>query len=143
MNYDATGWLLVVEDNLDIWAILKLLLPRALPKVQIVHAPDAPTALALLETHTSQTQTLPRLILQNLYLPERATGLGLLSQLKQADSPYHELPIVVMSSSTDQTDVDEVHRLGARFFLTKPAAVDQWMKALQGLYQYGWNEHSS
>lgn len=58
-----SGWLLVVEDNLDIWMILQALLPDALPDVEVIHAVDAPAALTYLENCTKQQQTLPRLIL--------------------------------------------------------------------------------
>ena len=143
MNFDPSrGWLFVIEDNLDIWTILKSILPRVLPDVKVVHALDQITALTYQRECAVQQNEPPRLILQNLYLPDRTDGLDLLKHFKQPHSPYREVPIMVMSSSTDRNDINEVHRLGASFFLTKPVRIDEWSKSLHGLRHYWWRGDS-
>ena len=132
------GELLIIEDNPDIWVLIKTILPVAFPGIEAVHVISAPAALDYFQACINQQQPLPRLILQNLYLPERADGINLLNRLKQANSPYRHVPVVVMSSSNDPTDQEEIMRIGANTYLIKPGSIDDWIKSLQHLRQVWW-----
>jgi response regulator of citrate/malate metabolism len=137
MNFNPSyGSLLIVEDDFSIWLMLKPILPQALPDVKVVHAIDASAAMSYLQNCSTKNQTSPQLIVQNLYLPERADGLDLLKGLKQGNSAYKQLPVIVMSSSKNQDDINEVYRLGASSYLVKPTGVDEWIMSLHGLQRY-------
>lgn len=49
-------------------------------------------------------------------LPDRADGVGFLTQIKRGNSPYQHMPVVVMSSSSDPQDKADAYRLGASPF---------------------------
>ena len=83
----------------------------------------------------SEQQALPRLILQDFYLPARTDGIDFLRNLKQDNSPYRHIPLVVMSSSNDPADKEEVLHLGADTYLIKPISITEWITGLQGLQQ--------
>ncbi len=131
-------WMLVVEDQLDLWTLLRMTLRRALPQVEMVHAISKPAALTCLRDCSAERGSLPRLILQDLYVPERTDGLSLVRQLKGVSSPYQAIPVVVMSSSTDPTDSNEVYRFGATSYLVKPLDSQQWAGFLEQVRQYWW-----
>lgn len=137
-NTAITGNFLVVEDNPDIWVMLKFILPTVLPHVPVIYKASTLEAMDYLANQSEQ-QTLPRLILQDFYLPTRADGIDFLRNLKQANSPYRHIPLVVMSSSTDPADKEELLRLGADTYLIKPIAPTEWTTGLRGL-QHHWLE---
>jgi two-component system response regulator len=60
----------------------------------------------------------PRLILLDLHMP-RLDGLELLRTLK-ADQQTHAIPVVVMTVSTEETDLTESLRLGVNAYVRKP-----------------------
>ena len=131
--------MLVVEDQVDLWVLLRMVLRRAPSQVEMVHAVDKPAALTHLCNGSAERGALPRMILQDLYVPERTDGLSLVSQLKGASSPYRSVPIVVMSASTNLTDISEAYRSGANSYLVKPFDVYEWGGFLEQVRQYWWD----
>jgi len=137
MDESRNDWLLVVEDNLDIWHILKLLIPQVLPNVSIKHASNDEAALrCLTEGSDKKPVALPKAILQDLYMPEREQGLSLVKRFKQPDSLYREIPLIVMSSSTDEQDINNVEQLGVDAYLIKPMIIGEWLERLAILQYY-------
>ncbi|QHV95077.1 response regulator [Spirosoma endbachense] len=138
MSFNPTnGGLLVVEDNLELWLLLKDALSLALPEIEVVHASTAQVTLRYLYC-IGDEEYLPQLILQDLYLPQRSDGINLLDQLKQIDSPYWQIPVAIMSKFSDPDDIVDVYHLGADTYLVKPTSMDDWIACLRGLRSY-WN----
>jgi DNA-binding response OmpR family regulator len=69
----------------------------------------------------------PRLVLLDLKLPH-VLGLDVLKWIRGNDS-YQTLPVVILSSSGERTDLEKAYRMGANSFLVKPSDSDD----LQGL----------
>jgi CheY-like chemotaxis protein len=137
MNSLGDNWLLVVEDNPDIWYILRLLIPRVLPNISVRHVTGHEGVFNYLTTGSDKGQAiLPRAILQDLYMPAREDGLLLLERLKQPTSTYKDIPLVVMSSSVDQQDIDGAKQLGADAYLIKPITIEEWLERLAILRVY-------
>ncbi|WP_461136616.1 response regulator [Spirosoma lituiforme] len=134
LNHD-TNWMLVVEDQIDLWVLLKKHLKGVLPLVHLVHVANASTALSYLHSCSLEGRPLPQLILSDLYTPQLNDGLGLLTSLKEFSSGYHHLPIVIMSSSTNDQDRQEVNYRGGTYLL-KPTGVEEWSEFLQSIHHY-------
>jgi len=81
---------------------------------------DSPTA--------SGSRTLPRLVLLDLHMP-RLDGFEVLKRLR-ADERTRGLSIVVYSSSDEEADQREAHRLGADGYIRKPAGYENFCKAV-------------
>ncbi len=62
---------------------------------------------------------LPRLILMDLNLP-RVGGLELLREIKASD-PIRRIPVIVMSSSRFERDVNSAYDAGASLYVQKPS----------------------
>jgi CheY-like chemotaxis protein len=127
--------LLFVANNFETLETLNKLIPVALPEVHFAFASLASTALSYLDS-LAMEGALPQLILLDLYLSDQADGKDLLRQLKQTDSPYQSIPVVVMSSVELMDDIIEVTQLGAEAYLVKPQKKDEWVKHLQALQGY-------
>ncbi|MCX6219109.1 response regulator [Spirosoma sp.] len=132
------NWMMVVEDQVDAWLLLKGALRRTLPHVLTVDASNGPTALSYLHGCLVERRPLPRMILMDLYMPALEDGLKLLHTLKEPASAYSHLPVVVMSSSTDPHDRQHVTQRGSSY-LTKPLSYSDWDSFLASI-DHHWNE---
>jgi len=77
---------------------------------------------------------LPILMLLDLKLPRRS-GLEVLEWLKQQPK-LKRLPVVVLTSSREHTDLNRAYDLGANSYLVKPVAFDSLLNMVQTLNQY-------
>jgi CheY-like chemotaxis protein len=135
---------LVVEDNPQ---DLELLL-RALKKANIGNrieiARDGAEALDFIfceGAHAGrQIADGPKVILLDLKLP-KIDGLEVLQRIR-SDSRTKTIPIVVLTSSKEQSDLVESYRLGANSYVVKPVSFEQFASAVQqlGLYWLLLNE---
>ncbi len=77
---------------------------------------------------------IPDVILLDLRMP-KMDGLELLRRLKANDSTK-DIPVIVLTSSDKDIDLQECFRLGANDFITKPVDFDNFAKALSNLEMY-------
>lgn len=130
--------ILLVEDNpVDI-----LLLRRAVGKAQITHplqvvgdGEHAVNYLAGQDIYTDrQRYPLPLLILLDLKLPRRG-GLDVLAWLREQPG-LNRLPVVVLTSSNELSDVSRAYDLGANSYLVKPGAPDALTQLVEQIKHY-------
>lgn len=138
------GVILLVEDIPDDEALTV----RALKKNNIVNevvvAHDSVQALDYLfgeGGHAGRnTKDLPQVVLLDLKLP-KLDGLGVLRRLR-SDPRTKLLPVVILTSSTEEQDRINGYGLGANSYVRKPVDFDQFMDAARqlGLYWLVLNE---
>ena len=85
-------------------------------------------------------KVIPEVILLDLKLP-KIDGLGVLRRLR-ADERTRRLPVVILTSSKEEKDVNSSYNFGANSFVRKPVDFDQFIDAAQhlGLYWLVMNE---
>jgi len=136
--------ILLVEDNPDD----ELLAIRALKKNNIMNdvviARDGAEALDYLFGTGAyagrDTSVMPQVVLLDLKLP-KIDGLGVLKRLRD-DERTKLLPVVVLTSSKEDKDLNESYRLGANSYIRKPVDFIQFTEAIKqlGLYWLVLNE---
>ncbi len=136
--------ILLVEDNPDD----ELLAIRALKKNNIMNevvvARDGTEALDYLfgtgAYSDRDTSVTPQVILLDLKLP-KIDGLEVLRRLRN-DERTKLLPVVVLTSSKEDKDLNESYRLGANSYIRKPVDFIQFTEAIKqlGLYWLVLNE---
>jgi CheY-like chemotaxis protein len=136
--------ILLVEDNPD---DVKLTL-RALKKGNIMNevivVSDGVKALDYLfgtgDYSGRDTRVMPQIILLDLNMP-RLGGIEVLQRLR-TDERTKLLPVVVLTTSSEDADRVESYRLGANSYVRKPVDFDQFARAVQhlGLYWLLLNE---
>ncbi|WP_420147371.1 response regulator [Spirosoma sp.] len=130
--------ILIVEDNDDQWVIIQQALRQCLSEITVVRAATVQKAITLLETWRHQEWETPKLILLDLYIPEKTDGWQLLRHIKTMSANYSRIPIVVFSSSNVNSDIVESYQLGVSSYVVKPTNFADWLAYLQELRSYWW-----
>lgn len=138
MNGQNVVEILLVEDN----ARDAELTIRALRKHNftnnLVHVKDGVEALDFLfgrGNYTGRdTEQCPRVVLLDLKLP-KVSGLEVLQAIKQ-DDRLCKLPVVVVTSSTEDPDMRTAYELGANSYVVKPVEFDAFVNAMSQLGLY-------
>jgi CheY-like chemotaxis protein len=76
----------------------------------------------------------PRVILLDLKLP-KLDGMEVLRKLK-ADPVLQTVPVVVLTSSKEDRDLNEAYRLGVNSYIVKPVEFDKFVQAVEQLGLY-------
>lgn len=133
-----TKLILLVEDNADD----ELLMLRALKKNHILNrvivARDGVEALDYLfstgEYAGKDAEPLPQLILLDLKL-SKLNGLEVLKRMR-ADQRTKYIPVVVLTSSTEEQDIISSYDLGANGFVQKPMNFNEFVEVANQLGVY-------
>lgn len=136
--------ILLVEDNPKDEALTLRALKKSniLNKVRVVR--DGAEALDYLlgsaADATGKPIELPQLVLLDLKLP-KVDGLEVLRRIR-GDERTRLLPVVILTTSTEERDVLEGYRLGANSYVRKPVDFNQFAIAVNqlGLYWLVLNE---
>jgi CheY-like chemotaxis protein len=79
----------------------------------------------------------PSIILLDLNMP-RKDGREALAELK-ADESLRQIPVVVLTTSRDEVDVQNAYDLGASSYITKPVTHTQLVEVMRLVARY-WSE---
>jgi|SRR6185312_582329 len=129
---------LLVEDNpndaeLTIRALKKNKLAN-----KIHHVKDGDEALDFLFAQGNYTQrtieNAPKVVLLDLKMP-KVNGIEVLKVLK-VDERTKKIPIVILTSSKEDPDIQECYRLGVNSYVVKPVSFDEFSKAVSDLGLY-------
>ena len=76
----------------------------------------------------------PAIILLDLNLPG-AGGTAMLNKLKE-DPQHSDIPVVVLTTSSDRADIERCYKAGANTFVSKPVEAGAFLTAIQSLRDY-------
>jgi len=76
----------------------------------------------------------PHLILLDLNMP-RKDGREVLREMKSREN-LKRIPVVVLTTSKADTDIEKMYELGANSFISKPVQFDSLVKLMRLLAQY-------
>jgi two-component system response regulator len=136
--------ILLVEDNPDDEALTLRALEKNKIRNEVVVARDGAEALDYLfgrRTHEGRdTSVLPQIVLLDLNLP-KVDGLDVLRAIR-ADERTKRLPVVILTSSNEESDVLNGYDGGANSYVRKPVDFTAFAEAVRqlGLYWLVLNE---
>ena len=79
----------------------------------------------------------PDLILLDLNMP-KLDGRAVLKQIK-SDPELRQIPVIVLSTSSQEEDILRSYDLGVNSYITKPTHMDGFIKAIQEIESYWFN----
>jgi len=136
--------ILLVEDNPDDVELTKRAFAKSNIANEMIVARDGEEALDYLfgtGTYTGRdNMMMPQVVLLDLKLP-KIDGLGVLRRMR-ADERTKRVPVVILTTSTEEKDVVTSYDLGANSYVRKPVDFSQFADAARqlGLYWLLLNE---
>jgi two-component system response regulator len=130
--------IMLVEDNPDDEALTLRAFKKNNVLNEVVLARDGVEALNYLLGSASGglpgARALPQVVLLDLKLP-KIDGLEVLRRLR-ADPRTHNLPVVMLTSSGEESDILRCYELGVNSYIRKPVDFTKFVEAVQQLHLY-------
>ncbi len=130
--------ILLVEDNPQDLELTQRALAKARLTNHIEVARDGAEALDFIfceGAHAGRKlENGPKVILLDLKLP-KVDGLEVLKRIKD-DERTKAIPVVMLTSSREQSDLVESYRLGVNSYIVKPVDFEGFARAIQNLGMY-------
>lgn len=127
--------IVIVEDNPADAKILKLALADQDPSIETVVLEDGSRAIDFFSSVHELGDTSPcDLILLDLNLP-RVSGFEVLEFLK-SHTRLKKIPVVVLSGSSNQDDIERCYSSCANSYMCKPIGVDEVFSMASHLVSY-------
>jgi CheY-like chemotaxis protein len=131
-------YILLVEDNPEDLALALFAFRKSPLPCRIETARDGEEALNFLfgrgPFSGQPPKPYPRFILLDLKLP-KITGLEVLRELK-SDPAQKTIPVIVMTSSSQEKDMVECYQNGANSYIQKPIDFQQFQNIVNDLCSY-------
>ena len=129
--------ILLVEDNpTDAELVLRVLRKSNLAN-NVVWVKDGEVALDFLfrrGNYAARSSSMPRVVFLDLRLP-KVDGLNVLQQMRDNDHT-RTIPVVVLTSSKEESDIAASYQLGANSFVPKPVGFHEFNNAVAELGGY-------
>lgn len=130
--------ILVVEDNPEDYETTRRAFDKAGMKDSIRRCKDGDEALDYLYRRgpyeDAESSPRPGIILLDLNLPG-TDGRQVLAQIK-AEETLRDIPVIVLTTSTDERDIEDCYHRGANSYMQKPVDLSGFMGAVQRLTDY-------
>ncbi len=130
--------ILLIEDNSDDEILTMRALDAAAIKADIDVVHDGAEALDYLlgrgPCRDRDRHVLPQLILLDLKLP-KIDGLQVVRQVKETEAT-RLIPIVVLTTSDENTDICRSYQYGANSYVRKPVDFNRFQEAIRQISRY-------
>lgn len=130
-NLDPVEILLVEDNDEDAELTLRALRRHNLTN-HLTRVADGAAALDFFFGKSAKPR--PRVVLLDLKLP-KVDGMEVLRELKGHDET-RTVPVVMLTSSKEDRDLDEAYRLGVNSYIVKPVEFDAFVRAVEQLGLY-------
>lgn len=98
---------------------------------QLIHKINGEEALEYLRSDSNEK---PCVILMDLNMP-KMNGLEFLRLIK-ADETSKEIPVIVLTTSNEEQDIDESFKLGAAGYMVKPVDYKEFLEKIRVIDSY-------
>jgi DNA-binding response OmpR family regulator len=125
--------LFVIDDDTEDQQIFAEAVSEVDESIQVFTSTSGDDAIKQLE---SELLMLPDLIFLDLNIPKQ-NGKQILQRLKSHRS-LKTIPVIMYSTSFGARDIEEIRKIGASHYLTKPARFDELCKSLRSILSKQW-----
>jgi CheY-like chemotaxis protein len=127
--------LLLVEDNFPDVLLVREALKRVSIPIELSAVPTGAQALAFLRHQPPYAAAAtPDLVLLDLNLPQK-NGYEVLAELQQ-DPTLKCMAVVMLTSSSEQKDINQCYELGANAYLVKPMELEPFLSLVKNTVMF-------
>jgi CheY-like chemotaxis protein len=140
LNKTEPVQVLMVEDNMaDVFLVEKAFKNSRWP-VQLSLAIDGQEAMDCLKGEGLFTSSYrPDIIFLDLSMPKKS-GFEVLSEIR-SDSGFDNIPVIVLTNSKSEDDMERVYAARANFYLVKPHDFEELSAAIRHV-EIGWFDNA-
>ncbi len=124
---------ILVEDDQDHADLITEVFVEEGIETEIILVQDGMEALdyfqELVSKWNGQIEYKIRLIILDLNLP-KVSGMDILKFLKK-DSKFNKIPVIILSTSSDQKTIDKAYKNGANGYFVKPASYEEFVEKIR------------
>ena len=139
MHNNTLFTVLLVEDDLNDIFLVKRAFKMAHLQNPLQVVTDGQEAINYLKGEAKYIERtlfpLPKLIVMDIKMPRR-TGFEVLQWVKGNGGPLRRIPIVIVSSSDNPTDINRAYELGANAYMVKPVNFKEVEHLFESITQY-------
>lgn len=121
---------LLVEDDEGHALLIEETLRKCLDMQKVHRARDGEAGLLFIHRKNPK----PDLILLDIKLP-KLDGYGVLKSLKN-DKEYQSIPIIIISSTANQAEINYCYQLGVTGYIIKPIRYEELRQKIKGLGEF-------
>jgi CheY-like chemotaxis protein len=132
--------ILVAEDDLGHFALIKKNLWRSCVYSDILHFKDGQEILDFLfskngqaksETQPSFSPNTSYILLLDIRMP-KVDGVEVLEKIKREEE-LRKIPVIMLTTTDDPLEVDRCYALGANLYISKPTDYNKFMDTIERL----------
>ena len=136
MNHEIE--ILLIEDNMNDAELTIRALKKNNLANKLVHLKDGTEAIDFIFAEGNysgrKVENVPKVILLDLKMP-KVNGIEVLKKIK-SDERTKKIPVVILTSSNEDPDIQECYRLGVNSYVVKPVRFEQFVKSVSELGLY-------
>lgn len=125
----------IVDDDQDDREFLVDALLEFDPDAVIKQLEDG---MYLMESLLESKEVMPDLIFLDINMPGKS-GLECLREIKIQDGDLKDVKVIMLSTSSDPSDIESAHKLGASFYAVKPNSLQVMKLFLSTVMKMDWN----
>ena len=126
--------ILIAEDDPDDRFLLKKAFEENKAEETIAFVENGIKALEFLKKIRDANHVFPNLIILDLNMPFR-DGKEVLREIKE-DSVLRRIPVLILSTSSNEAIIDKCYELGANTYIVKPLSFERLLKVVEQIKSY-------
>ena len=133
MNAHHSVNIVMIEDDEGHARLIEKNIRRAGIMNDIRHFADGTSALDYpFHAADGPTHNGPAMVLLDLNLPDMS-GTDILARIKSSEGPLKRAPVVVLTTTDDQREIQRCYDLGCNVYITKPVNYEGFSNAIRQL----------
>lgn len=137
MNYEDVE-ILFAEDSMDDATLTIRALTKSGFNNKLLHVQDGAEALDFIYCRGKYSErnpkSHPKLLLLDLKMP-KVSGMQVLEKVK-SDPDLKHIPVVILTSSQEDPDLEKCYALGANSYIVKPVDSNNFFTAIKDMGMY-------
>jgi two-component system, response regulator len=126
--------IMIIEDSLDDVEAIKRAFTLNEIKNPIKHCENGEDAMDFLFNKSAELNEIPGLILLDLNMPKTDGRVTL--QIIKKDPRFAKIPVIILTTSLDERDVEKCYEYGANSYLQKPVKFEDLVSSIGKLKDF-------
>jgi CheY-like chemotaxis protein len=122
--------ILLIDDDHEEYELISLALESLKVNAEIIHAPHC------VDVHETIAKNKPDILLLDINMPYM-NGMECLKTVR-SDRKFRELPVIIYSTSSSPTEIENAFKNKANLYLVKPSSFEVLISSLKRVLSVNW-----